>query len=224
MDMLAILGTGYTSAAVAIGFMAYAYTAESMRPYLISEDPNRSADIEELKRDIVLNTTVSVVLITAVCFGLRDWLFYTGEAPVWVLGLEALAVLYIYDFSYYFVHRYLFHEWNILRNVHAVHHAARNPRTVDSLLLHPVETVAGLALLFGSILAVGGIHLWVFAPIFVIYTTLNVLNHAGVNIPHFPFKTMGVLAVKHDKHHHSMLSGNYASITPVPDMVFGTVE
>ena len=29
---------------------------------------------------------------------------------------------------------------------------------------------------------------------------------------------------KHDRHHHSMLSGNYASITPLPDIIFGTVE
>jgi sterol desaturase/sphingolipid hydroxylase (fatty acid hydroxylase superfamily) len=35
---------------------------------------------------------------------------------------------------------------------------------------------------------------------------------------------LGVLAAKHDRHHHSMLSGNYASITPLPDIIFGTVE
>ena len=59
--------------------------------------------------------------------------------------------------------------------------------------------------------------------IFVFYTVFNVLNHAGVNVPRFPLKTLGVLAVKHDRHHHSMLSGNYASITPLPDIVFRTV-
>ena len=37
-------------------------------------------------------------------------------------------------------------------------------------------------------------------------------------------RTLGVLAVKHDKHHHSMLSGNYAFLTSVPDSIFGTVE
>ena len=82
----------------------------------------------------------------------------------------------------------------------------------------------GLALLFTSILIVGGIHLYAFAPIFLAYTTLNVFNHSGIAMPWFPFKTIGILAIKHDRHHHSMLSGNYASITPLPDYLFGTSE
>ena len=44
-----------------------------------------------------------------------------------------------------------------------------------------------------------------------------------------PIEARGVaeleeIAAKHDRHHHSMLSGNYAAVTPLPDIIFGTVE
>lgn len=222
--MLYILAAGYTSAGVTIAFLHYAYTAPSMQRYLISDDPHRSVQGAELTRAAALNSVVSMALIAGITLGLEGWLFHDRPIGAAVMLLEAVAAIFVYDFAYYLVHRFLFHEWRLLRGVHAVHHAARNPRTIDSLLLHPVETVIGLTLLFGSFLVVGGVHYTTFAVLFVLYTTLNIWNHAGVSIDRFPFRTLGVLAVKHDRHHHSMLSGNYASITPVPDRVFGTVE
>jgi sterol desaturase/sphingolipid hydroxylase (fatty acid hydroxylase superfamily) len=167
---------------------------------------------------------VSVTLIFSVMFGLGGYLYYDHAAPAWRYVLEAVTVVLIYDFGYYFMHRYPFHEWKLLRGVHSVHHAARNPRQIDSLLLHPVETVLGLGLFFGSVALVGGVHIYTLGALFTAYTALNILNHAGIDAPRFPFKTLGVLAAKHDRHHHSMLSGNYASITPLPDIIFGTVE
>jgi sterol desaturase/sphingolipid hydroxylase (fatty acid hydroxylase superfamily) len=223
MTMFAILMISYVAAGITLGVLHFLYRSDYGRRHMISDDPHRSVDDRRVYRDAALNTVVSVTLIFSVTFGLGDYLFYATETPIWVMVVEALAVVLIYDFAYYFLHRYPLHEWKLLRGVHAVHHAARNPRTVDSLLLHPVETIAGLGLLFTTIAVVGGIHLYTFAVIFSTYAVFNILNHAGVNIPHFPFKTLGVLAVKHDRHHHSMLSGNYASITPLPDMVFGTV-
>ncbi|MCA9534435.1 MAG: sterol desaturase family protein [Myxococcales bacterium] len=223
MTMFAILMFSYVCAGIALAVLHFLYRSDFGRRHMISDDPHRSVDDRRVYRDAALNTVVSVTLIFSVTFGLGDYLFYATPTPVWVMVVEALAVVLIYDFAYYFFHRFPLHEWKLLRWVHAVHHAARNPRTIDSLLLHPIETVGGLGLLFTSIAVVGGIHLYTFAVIFATYAVFNILNHAGVNIPRFPFKTLGVLAVKHDRHHHSMLSGNYASITPLPDMVFGTV-
>lgn len=223
MTLFVILMIAYAASGTTIAFLHFLYRSEIGKRHMISEDPHRSVDDARLYRDVILNMLVSVVLIFSVTYGLYDVLFHAEPTPIWLMVLEAAAVILIYDFAYYFFHRYPLHEWKLLRWVHAVHHSARNPRTVDSLLLHPIETIAGLGLLFGSIAAVGGVHLYTFGVIFVFYTVFNVLNHAGVNIPRFPFKTLGVLAVKHDRHHHSMLSGNYASITPLPDIVFGTV-
>lgn len=224
MLLLGILLAGFASAGAAMGILALAFRSPALQKYVLSPDPERSVDDSRLHRAVVINSLVSLALIFGSTFGFRDYLFHTMSTPVWAMAAEGLAVILIYDFGYYFMHRYLFHEWPLLRGVHAVHHAARYPRAIDSFLLHPVETFGGLALLLGSIAVVGGIHLYTFAPIFIAYTTVNILNHAGISVPRFPFKTLGVLAEKHDRHHHSMLAGNYASITPLPDFVFGTLE
>jgi len=225
MSLLTIvLIIGFVSAGVSGVFLTWAVATPRFAQYRISQDPHRAIDDRTLHKSALLNTLFSLTLILVSVYSLEDYLFIEGSAPLWRMLLEAVTVILVYDFGYYFVHRYPFHEWKILRGVHAVHHAAQNPRVIDSLLLNPTETFLGLALLFVSILVVGGIHLWTFAPIFVAYTTLNVFNHAGVALPFFPFRTIGTLAIKHDRHHHSMLSGNYASITPLPDYVFGTIE
>jgi sterol desaturase/sphingolipid hydroxylase (fatty acid hydroxylase superfamily) len=224
MKVLFVILASYASATLAIALLLYAYRSKEAQQYLISDDPHRSKSDRELYWRVALNSAVSIVLIFSVMYGLGGYLYYDAGAPAWRYALEAVTVVLIYDFAYYFMHRYLFHEWKILRAVHSVHHAARNPRAIDSLLLHPVETMLGLGLFFGSVALVGGVHIYTLGVLFTIYTGLNILNHAGIDVPHFPLKTLGVLAAKHDRHHHSMLSGNYASITPLPDILFGTVE
>ncbi len=224
MKVLFVILASYASAGLALGILLYAYRSTKAQQYLISDDPHRSTSDRELYWRVALNTTVSITLIFSVMYGLGDYLYYDHAAPAWRYLLEAATVILIYDFGYYFIHRYPFHEWKILRGVHAVHHASRNPRVIDSLLLHPVETILGLGLFFGSAALVGGVHIYTLGVLFATYTAFNILNHAGIDVPHFPFKTLGVLAAKHDRHHHSMLSGNYASITPLPDIIFGTVE
>lgn len=224
MKVLFVILSGYTSAGLAIGLLLYAYRSAEAQKYLISDDPHRSKSDRELHWRVALNTAVSVTLIFAVMYGLGTYLYYDHAAPAWRYVLEAVTVVLIYDFWYYFMHRYLFHEWKILRGVHSVHHAARNPRVIDSFLLHPVETILGLALFFGSVALVGGVHIYTLGVLFTTYTAFNILTHAGVDVPYFPFKTLGVLAAKHDRHHHSMRSGNYSSISPLPDIIFGTVE
>lgn len=209
---------------LAIGGLLYAYGRADLQRFLISDDPHRSTGERELYARLVLNMVVSGTFILGVAYVFGDRLVHTRSMPWWRYGLEPLTTVMLYDFAYYFFHRYPLHEWKVLRSVHAVHHAARNPRVLDSLLLHPVETLLGLSLLFLSLAAVGGVHLFTFAVLFNAYTVFNLLNHSGISIPHFPLKTLGVLAAKHDRHHHSMLSGNYASITPLPDILFGTAE
>lgn len=224
MKALLVILASYASAGLAIAALLVVYRSQKAQRYLISDDPHRSKSDRELYWRAALNSAVSITLIFSAMFGLADYLYYDRAIPAWRYVLEAVTVILIYDFGYYFMHRYPFHEWKILRGVHSVHHAARNPRVIDSLLLHPVETVLGLGLFFGSVALVGGVHIYTLGALFITYTAFNILNHAGVDVPRFPLKTLGILAAKHDRHHHSMRSGNYASITPLPDIIFGTVE
>ena len=224
MKALIALLIGYAFAGAAQGILFLGYRSPKGRQYLISEDPRRNKEPKELYRAVALNIVVSLTFIFAVMFTLGQYIYYDRPVLWWRFLGEGLGAILIYDFGYYFMHRYLFHGWRPLMRAHSVHHASRHPRIIDSLLLHPVETVMGLSLFFISMAAVGGVHIYTFGVLFAAYATFNLLNHSGINVPRFPLKTLGRLAVVHDKHHHSMRHGNYASITPLPDLMFGTAE
>ncbi len=140
------------------------------------------------------------------------------------MAFGVVLVIVLYEFGYYFIHRYPFHEWKILRRVHSTHHRTRHPRGIDSMLLHPVETCIGLGAFLAAVALAGGVHYYSFGVLFVGYTTLNVINHAGIDFQRFPLRTLDHLAVQHDKHHRNMRAGNYAFLTPIPDTLFGTFE
>ena len=151
MKVLYVILVSYASAGLAQAVLLYAYRSKDAQKYMISDDAHRSKSDRELYWRVALNIGVSITLIFSVMFGLGKYLYYDHAVSVWRYVLEAVTVVLLYDFGYYFMHRYPFHEWKILRGVHSVHHAARNPRQIDSLLLHPVETILGLGLFFGSV-------------------------------------------------------------------------
>jgi sterol desaturase/sphingolipid hydroxylase (fatty acid hydroxylase superfamily) len=162
--------------------------------------------------------------VLAATYLLQDRLFQHGAfTPAYAArgALSALAILALYDWLYYLMHRHLFHGWSVLRRVHAVHHRVRQPAAIDSLYVHPVENVLGLSLLILCTWIVGPLDAYAFGGCFFVYSWLNIVVHAGVALP-FPY--LGLIARKHDAHHAHMRAGNYASLSPLPDLVFGTGE
>ena len=148
--------------------------------------------------------------------------------PVWKVILNVFIILMFYDFFYYLVHRFWFHGNGAMRQVHAVHHQARNPTYLDAHYVHPKETFIGLALYMASIAALAAImgpfHLATIIVTFVIYFQLNQINHTFVDLPYYPFKTLSWITAKHHVHHENMHKGNYASITLLYDKLFGTLD
>lgn len=155
--------------------------------------------------------------------------FVSFETPsFWVFLLEIVAILMIFDFFYYLVHRFLFHG-KLLRKVHSFHHQARTPTHMDALYVHPLETTIGLALFLSAIPLVavmtgGPLNLFAVAVATLIFTHLNTLNHVWVNLPYFPFKTVDFITSAHAAHHVNMDSGNYATLTMLYDWALGTFE
>jgi sterol desaturase/sphingolipid hydroxylase (fatty acid hydroxylase superfamily) len=175
----------------------------------------------ELRRRGLVNAVCSTVTVFGYTHILARWLF-TAEAPSpWRGAVQVVLILALYDILYYFLHRYLFHEWTLLRPVHAVHHRVRYPVSVESLFLHPLEGFLGLSLLVFCTWVVGPVHPVAFGACFFVYTWLNIIVHAGVALP-IPY--LALIARKHARHHVDMRAGNYASISPLPDLLFGTSE
>lgn len=148
--------------------------------------------------------------------------------PLWRHAVDAVAVLMVFDLLYYLTHRFLFHG-KALRKVHALHHQARTPTYVDGLYVHPLETAIGLALFLGSIplialLTGGPLSAFSMAVATLVFTQLNAINHAWVNLPRFPFRTLSRITALHAAHHVDMNHGNYATLTMLYDRLFGTLE
>jgi sterol desaturase/sphingolipid hydroxylase (fatty acid hydroxylase superfamily) len=208
---------------LAMGALIVAYRTDAMAPRRIREEKTRKLLGPAVYTRMLLNGLFSASVVFAVAYGLYPHLFYERLPGALRLVLEPVLILVVYDFTYYFMHRFPFHAWGPLKRAHAVHHAAKYPVAMDSLYLHPAETFLGIALLMACTYAVGPVHVYSFAAAFFVYTQLNIVVHCGLDLP-FPFRALGYLANKHDKHHASMRAGNFASITPLPDWLFGTSE
>ncbi len=150
--------------------------------------------------------------------------------PVWRVAVDTVMILMVYDFFYYLTHRFLFHGKGYFLRVHSVHHQARSRvSTVDSFLLHPMETFIGVALYYLSVALLAGLGMGPFGIPSIVLTSLvfvhlNTFNHCRVDLDYFPFRTLNWIAMKHDAHHLDMRRGNYATITLLYDKLFGTLE
>lgn len=223
MPLHLILLVIFAISAITMVGLARVYERASLAKYRIREERVRKLQGMRLYKSVLSNSTVSAVLVFAVVYGFYPHLVHVQHTSWWWMSFEAAAILLLYDFLYYLTHRFAFHEWKVLKPVHAVHHMAKYPRAMDSLWLHPLEMCIGLGLLLLCTWIVGPVHEYTFALAFFVYSILNIVIHCGLDLP-FPFRVLGFLARKHDKHHVSMRGGNYASITPIFDILFGTAE
>jgi sterol desaturase/sphingolipid hydroxylase (fatty acid hydroxylase superfamily) len=153
----------------------------------------------------------------------------TFEAqPWWRVLLDGFIILMVYDFFYYCAHRFWFHGNGPMRQVHAVHHQARDPSYLDAHYVHPTETFIGLGgyMLTVVVLAafMGRFQLATIVVTFVIYFQLNQLNHVYFKLDKFPFRLVNWIVAKHHVHHLNMHKGNYATITLFYDKIFGTLD
>lgn len=207
--------------AVLIAFLAWAYYAPRFAGHRISPSaPMR----EPWKQRVRVMSTTSALSLAAVyggCYAFYGGLVTGGEASVWKVLGQAALVLVVYDFVYYFLHRAM-HIKKVMRWVHGVHHRARNPSALESFYLDPIELLAGLGLMFASAWAVGPIHVYAFGLVFFVYSTLNILVHSGLQFRSALLAPIDFLARKHNVHHLVDFGKNYSSLTPLPDLLFGT--
>lgn len=215
------------SGAAMKGLTAY-YRQPAAAPLHIRERKTRPVSEAQFQRYARINSALSMVMVFGVPLMFYGVLFESGPVSILRALWEGIALLMVYDFLYYFMHRYPFHEWDWLRKVHAVHHSIKNPTALDSLYQHPIENFLGLALLWVSVWLVaavtGPISIYSFGWAFLFYSLINVAIHSGLDFKRPPLWLVGYLGRRHYKHHASMRSKNYASVTPVFDMLFGTEE
>jgi len=152
--------------------------------------------------------------------------------PWWQMVWDAFVILMVYDFFYYLVHRFVFHNGGPgpgpLMWVHAVHHQQKDPCRLDSNYLHPLETCIGLSLygatigLLGALM--GDFHVVTIWLTWTAFSEINKHNHDRMDADHFPFRYLNYMAFMHHVHHARFTAGNFATISLFYDWLFGTYD
>ncbi len=157
----------------------------------------------------------------------NDWLNKIISQPLRIsiqsqpLWLQAIEVLFISDFIIYWGHR-LQHKVDFLWRFHKVHHSAESLDWLAAHREHPLDSIytVGLinlpAFIFGFDL--GAISMIVaFRGIWAIYI------HSNVRLPIGRLKMLiGAPELHHWHHDLERDRGNYANISPIMDLLFGT--
>jgi sterol desaturase/sphingolipid hydroxylase (fatty acid hydroxylase superfamily) len=135
--------------------------------------------------------------------------------------LQAIEVIVLSDFLIYWGHR-LQHKVGFLWRFHKVHHSAEHLDWLAAHREHPLDTIytVGIinlpALIFGFPLeTIAG--LIAFRGIWAIYI------HSNVRLPIGPLRMIiGAPELHHWHHDLNRDAGNYANISPLMDIAFGT--
>jgi sterol desaturase/sphingolipid hydroxylase (fatty acid hydroxylase superfamily) len=224
MSLPAVLFVVLLSSAALMVALHFAWASPKTDPIKLYPNKSKRLSARQLAVNVGFNALLTGGTAVAVSLGLRHLVVSDAPAAWTTVAFEALATLLLYDFLYYLMHRYLFHEWTLLRSVHVVHHTNKFPTSFESLYGHPLENFLGVSLLMTCTMIVGPVSLPAFAVIFAVFSWFNLLIHSGLDFRQPGLRVFAFLARKHARHHASMRAGNYASITPLPDLLFRTHE
>lgn len=182
--------------------------------------------------------------LTDLCFFLGQYLLWSG-AVLWLLTrfdgwlngvvpagfraavagqpwwVQAVEVVLLSDFCVYWGHR-LQHRIGFLWRFHSIHHTAEHLDWLAAHREHPIDTVYTMGLinlpvfmLGFPIETLGG--LIAFRGLWAIYI------HSNVRLPIGPLRVLiGAPELHHWHHDRDRDAGNYANISPVMDVLFGT--
>lgn len=149
----------------------------------------------------------------AVPQGLRQ---SVAAQPWW---LQAVEVFFLSDLLIYWGHR-LQHSVGFLWRFHAVHHSAEHLDWLAAHREHPLDTIytMGLVNLPAMIL---GFPLETVAGFIVFRGLWAIYIHSNVRLPIGPLRLLiGAPELHH--WHHDRDAGNYANLSPLMDILFGT--
>jgi sterol desaturase/sphingolipid hydroxylase (fatty acid hydroxylase superfamily) len=138
--------------------------------------------------------------------------------PWW---LQAFEVVFLSDFFIYWGHR-LQHNVGFLWRFHSIHHSAEHLDWLAAHREHPVDTVytMGLINLPAFIL---GFNLNTIAMLIAFRGIWAIYIHSNVRLPIGPLRMLiGAPELHHWHHDRDRAAGNYANISPIMDILFGT--
>ncbi|MDB5282346.1 MAG: Fatty acid hydroxylase superfamily protein [Bacteroidota bacterium] len=135
--------------------------------------------------------------------------------------LQAIEVVVLSDFIIYWGHR-LQHNVGFLWRFHKVHHSAEHLDWLAAHREHPLDSIytVGLINLPAFIL---GFPLSTLAGLIAFRSIWAIYIHSNVRLPIGPLRVLiGAPELHHWHHDLDRKAGNYANISPIMDIIFGT--
>ena len=138
--------------------------------------------------------------------------------PWW---LQTVEIILLSDLLIYWAHR-LQHRWSFLWRFHSVHHSAEHLDWLAAHREHPLDTIytVGIINLPAFIL---GFPLETIAGFIAFRGIWAIYIHSNVRLPLGPLRGLiGAPELHHWHHDRDRDAGNYANISPLMDLLFGT--
>ena len=165
--------------------------------------------------------------VLAVLYGFRHWVdgivpaaFRTAVAtqPWWLQGLE---VILLSDLFVYWGHR-LQHRVEFLWRFHSIHHSAEHLDWLAAHREHPIDTIYTMGLINLPAFLLG-FPLETLAGLLAFRGLWAIYIHSNVRLPIGPLRALiGAPELHHWHHARERDAGNYANISPLMDLIFGT--
>jgi sterol desaturase/sphingolipid hydroxylase (fatty acid hydroxylase superfamily) len=138
--------------------------------------------------------------------------------PWW---LQAVEIIVLSDFLIYWGHR-LQHKVGFLWRFHKVHHSAEHLDWLAAHREHPLDTIYTVGLINLPALILG-FPLETIAGFIAFRGIWAIYIHSNVRLPIGPLRILiGAPELHHWHHDLNRNAGNYANISPLMDIIFGT--
>jgi sterol desaturase/sphingolipid hydroxylase (fatty acid hydroxylase superfamily) len=166
-------------------------------------------------------------LVLAGLLAFNDWLAgivpsgfreAVGSQPWW---LQTVEVMLASDLLIYWGHR-LQHRVGFLWRFHSVHHSAEHLDWLAAYREHPLDTVYTLGLVNLPLFVVG-FPIETLSSFLAFRGLWAVYIHSNVRLPIGPLRVLvGAPELHHWHHARDRDAGNYANLSPLMDVIFGT--
>lgn len=143
---------------------------------------------------------------------------YIAHQPLWI---QAIEVVFISDFFVYWGHR-LQHNVEFLWRFHAIHHSAEHLDWLAAHREHPIDSIYTIGLLNLPIF-ITGFPLYTIGLLIAFRGVWAIYIHSNVRLPTGPLRWLfGAPELHHWHHDRARNAGNYANLSPIMDIIFGT--
>jgi len=141
------------------------------------------------------------------------------QSQPWIL--QAVEVIVLSDFLIYWGHR-LQHRVGFLWRFHKVHHSSEHLDWLAAHREHPLDSIYTIGLI-NLPAFIMGFPLQTLAAVIAFRGIWAIYIHSNVRLPLGPLRMLiGAPELHHWHHHLDRDAGNYANISPLMDIIFGT--